>query len=312
VNTSQESTKSLAIKKRSRALQRARDFFYTQGYFEVDCPLLSPFAALDNHIDLITTSSEPKYFLHSSPEYGMKKLLSLGAPSLFQISHVFRAHETGSKHAQEFMMVEFYKLAIDYQDFISETCRFIELFTGPQEKVFLSYKQAFLKYLGLNPFHDQKAIFELVTDQLSINIDSLTPDDLLTMAMSALIEPLFDPQKLTIITDFPSEQAALAEASFDEEGEAIAKRFEIYHQYLELANGYKELKCSDELQKRFLILNKKRSQQDKDPYPIDVELLQALQTHFPDCCGVACGFDRLMMIEQKSFDIKNVLTLPSV
>jgi elongation factor P--(R)-beta-lysine ligase len=312
VNTFQELTKSDKIKIRSRCFKKARDFLYSKNYFEVDCPILSPYAALDNHIDLITTSSSPTYYLHSSPEYGMKKLLSLGAPSIFQLSHVFRAFEKGARHAQEFTMLEFYKLNISFDDFIQETCDLIELFTGKKTREFLSYKDAFIRWMNLNPYKDIDLIQKQLDSKLDFDSSNLDPDDILSMAMSTFIEPQFDKNSLTIVYDFPQTQAALAESKHDLDDNYVSYRFEIYHKHLELANGYKELKCSQELKTRFNKLNQLRLTQSKDHYPVDEMLLKAMENYFPDCCGVAIGFDRLLMIELEADNISDVLSLPSV
>lgn len=312
VSTSQELTKKKLLILRAQALAKARSFFNQHGYIEVDCPILSPFAALDNHIDLFKTNTEPPYFLHSSPEYGMKKLLCLGAPSLFQLSHVFRADETGSKHAQEFTMAEFYKLDISYEEFIHETCAFIELFVGKKEKVYLSYEEAFLTTLKVNPYSDLDKIKELIKQELCLDPTGFSQDDLLTIAMGGLVEPCFNKDVLTIVKNFPHSQAALAEVITHTDGQHLAMRFEIYYKGYELCNGYKEEKDPGVLKKRFDELNQLRVEDNKTLYPIDTQLLQLMGQSFPNCCGVACGFDRLFMLECGILDIKDALALPSV
>lgn len=312
VSTSQELTKKDLLILRARSLSKARSFLTEAGYIEVDCPILSPFAALDNHIDLFKTDSSPPYFLHSSPEYGMKKLLCLGAPSIFQLSHVFRAHETGSKHAQEFSMVEFYKLNVPYDDFIDHTAFFIELFVGKKKRVYYSYQEAFLKTINLDPFSDLEKIKLLIQEQLCLNVDDYEIDDVLTIAMGGLVEPCFEKDALTIIKNFPQSQAALAQLIPSDNQSPLAMRFEIYHKGYELCNGYKEEKDPAILKKRFDELNILRQKQGKTAYPVDQELLKLMENNFPDCCGVACGFDRLFMLETGILDINQALVLHSV
>lgn len=299
-------TKAELIIQRSDALKKARHFFYERHYFETDCPVLSPFGALDYGIDLFSTQSNPTYFLHSSPEYGMKKCLSENSPSIFQISHVFRQNEKGCFHKQEFMMAEFYKKDVTYSDFIEETLDFIELFTGKRKRLYLSYKQAFLTFLELDPFQDIEQIKTLLKQELSLDTQTLSNDDVLSCAMGFFIEKRFDKNTLVIIQDFPISQAALAESFISDEGHNLAYRFEIYTEHLELANGYKELSDPIELKKRFAHQNLLRQKNQKQPYPIDTHLIQALNT-LPNCCGVACGFDRLMMIYLDQKNIDNVL-----
>jgi lysyl-tRNA synthetase class 2 len=242
----------------------------------------------------------------------MKKLLSRGAPSIFQLSHVFRSKESGSAHAQEFSMAEFYKLNIPFDQFILETCDFIQLFTGTKPLTWISYKEAFLTYLSIDPYQDLKSLRALVEQKLHLHTDDLTDDDVLNVAMSSFIEPCFDKDVLTIVTEFPASQAALAQSFVNKQQDPVAFRFEIYHQHLELANGYKELKCPLELSRRFEKLNQDRLHLNKEAYPIDQELLNSMTTYFPDCCGVACGFDRLLMLEFKTNSIQDVLLIPSV
>jgi lysyl-tRNA synthetase class 2 len=299
-------TKKELVIKRSDALKKARHFFYERNYFETDCPILSPYGALDFGIDLFTTQTSPPYFLHSSPEYGMKKCLSEECPSIFQISHVFRQNEKGSFHKQEFMMAEFYKKNTSYADFIEETLDFIELFTGKRKRLYLSYKEAFLQFLNLDPFSQIKEIKQLLEKELSLDTTSLSDDDILSCAMGFFIEKRFDKSMLVILQNFPSTQAALAESFVSKEGLSLAYRFEIYTEHLELANGYKELSDPIELKNRFIQQNLLRQKNEKSSYPIDEELILALNT-LPDCCGVACGFDRLMMIHLHQKNIDDVL-----
>lgn len=219
------------LRDRANCLAKARTFFAKRGVLEVDVPILSQAGSVDVHIDLIEAQCCRKtYYLHSSPEYGMKKLLAEGIGDIFQISHVFRDFERGENHSPEFMMVEWYRIGFTFEQMIQETLEFATLFLG---------------------------------------------------------EETFD-----VVSVFPEEEAALAQIGPD----GMAERFEIFCRGIELANGYHELIDPKEQKSRLEEGNKKREALGKCRYPIDHDFLAALEKGIPDCCGVAVGFDRLMML----------------
>lgn len=238
---------------------------------EVDCAAYRPFASIDAYIDPIRAGNG---YLHTSPEYAMKRLLSLGIGDIYQLSHVFRAGEVGDFHRPEFTMVEWYRLGFSFQQMINETCDYIELFVGKQLREQLTYREAFLTFAGEEPGENWEHV---LTEQ---------------------VEPHFTGEKLWIITHFPKDQAALAKV----EGHN-ALRFEVYFQGLELANGYDELTDVQEHKSRFAASNQKR----KTPLEIDPEFIEALERGLPECCGVAVGFDRLMMLKLGANTITDVL-----
>jgi lysyl-tRNA synthetase class 2 len=148
-----ESPKKIEIlRDRARMLRHARAFFDDRGVLETDCPIISPSAAIDAHIDLIPALDvlQNKRYLHSSPEYGMKRLLAQGMGDIYQLSHVFRQGEQGVKHNPEFMMAEWYRLGITFEQIMSETAEFIRLFLGYLPSETISYREALLKYTGID------------------------------------------------------------------------------------------------------------------------------------------------------------------
>ncbi len=268
----------MLVNKRAKAFQKARAFFEERGIVEADCPLLSRFASIDAHIDLIEASTfQGKRFLITSPEYAMKRLLSKGAPDIYFLGHVFRDSEYGPKHNPEFTMAEWYRRAYTMGDMIAETLEFCKLFTGPLPVERYTYHQAFRYFAGQ----------EVGTQDLDL-------------VMINEIEPRMNKEALTIISHFPACQAALAMR----EG-TIAHRFEIYAGGIELCNGYHELTDPLEQKKRFIEENKRRNQLCKAALPMDLFLLDALET-FPPCSGVAVGFDRLLMLEWGAKHIEEV------
>lgn len=299
------------LKSRASMLSRARAFFSERNVLEVDCPMLSKYASVDQHIDLIpcmTMGKEIRY-LHSSPEYGMKRLLAQGMCDIYQISHVFRDHEYGSRHNPEFMMAEWYRLGFTFEEMMEETCQFIRLFVGDLPVIQISYKDAFLKYVGFNPFD---VSVEFLLDFLdksgklfSFSLETDTKDDLLMIIMSEIIEPKFPKDTLLVLPYFPPTQAALANIR-KLDGDLVAERFEVYSHGLELANGYHELCHLQEQRGRFQEANRLRVLMGKQELPIDEFFLEALEIGLPDCCGVAVGFDRLMMIRHKTKKIADI------
>lgn len=133
-------------------LQTARRFFEQKKVLEVDCPILSPRAAIDTHIDLVHASylGQQTCYLHSSPEYGMKRLLAEGLGDIYQLSHVFRDGELSPKHNPEFTMAEWYRLKFTLDEMIEETVQFIRLFLGQLDYHIVSYRDLFLLYTDID------------------------------------------------------------------------------------------------------------------------------------------------------------------
>jgi len=284
---------------RANMLRLARNFFYDRDILEVDTAILSGGASIDTHIDLMQT--ECKSFLHSSPEYGMKKLLCHGCADIYQLSHVFRAGEKGRWHNPEFTMLEWYRRDFSFQGIISETVEFIGLFLGGKNIEYLSYRMAFKKYLDLDPFTvEPRVLFSILKSRAVDLPDGILEegrDSLLNLALGCLIEPELGCEGLTVLYHYPASQSALAKVIESNEG-LVAERFEIYFQGVELANGYHELQDYVEQRRRLKQANLDRVALHKPPYPIDENFLLALEEGLPDCCGVAVGFDRLFMLQQ--------------
>ncbi|NGX60553.1 MAG: Elongation factor P--(R)-beta-lysine ligase [Chlamydiae bacterium] len=261
-------------------------FFAKRGVTEVDVPLLSRSASVDAHIDLVeATCMGTLAFLHSSPEYGMKRLLSKASGDIYQISHVFRDGERGERHNPEFTMVEWYRVGISFQEMIEETVAFVRLFVkGKEGYEMMTYEEAFRKTVGEFP-------------------DSLEERDAL---FSFEVEPQLGKHQVTVIAGFPKEQAALAQI----ESGGLAERFEVFVDGLELANGYHELADVQEQRERLEEGNKERERMGKRSYPVDEGFMQALEQGLPDCCGVAVGFDRLLMLAMGVDRIGEVLPFP--
>jgi lysyl-tRNA synthetase class 2 len=298
------------LKERASMLAKVRSFFLSKDVLEVDTPLLSHTAPIDEHIDVMCVDLQnAKGYLHTSPEYAMKRLLSLGIGDIFQLSHVFRLGEIGRFHNPEFTMIEWYRTSLSFEAFIEETVELIRLFLGPYSYNYISYREAFLQHAHIDYVYASiEDLLECVSSH-GIVLSSPTSwdlDALLQLLMGSVIEPHLGKEEILVLGDYPSSQAALAKT--EQKGdETIAKRFEIYFQGIELANGYLELTDSQEQRNRFYHSNQKRALAGKEDLPIDEFFLAALEKGFPECCGVAVGFDRLLMLKQKAQSLKEIL-----
>lgn len=300
------------LQDRAACLRQARDFFFEKGVIEVDCPLITREASVDAHIDLIPViylGQETRY-LHSSPEYGMKRLLADGMGDCYQLAHVFRDGEYGVKHNPEFMMAEWYRLGMPFEPFIEETVDFIRLFLGALPSKIISYREAFENYLNVNPFQATEKELLALLDEHRIAYYSSAVDEgkdaLLNLLLGTLIEPKLGSGELTVLAYYPSTQAALAKTRVLN-GDLVASRFEVYYKGVELCNGYHELQDAGEQRKRLEESNEHRIRLGKSPLPIDEAFLQALERGMPSACGVAVGFDRLMLLRHEAKSLAEVL-----
>ncbi len=297
---------------RAAMLKRARLFFDERGVVEVDCPILSQSSSIDPHIDLISAlySNQTPCYMHSSPEYGMKRLLSLGMKDIFQISHVFRDGELSAKHNPEFTLAEWYRVGLSFEDMIEETLSFIRLFLGPLPSETISYRALFLQEAGIDYLSSST---EDLLDYLRAQnipfweeLQNEGKDAVLNLILGAKIEPVLGRDTLTVLSHYPSSQSALAQKRQIGE-EEVAERFEVYYKGIELANGYHELTDAVEQRKRLIEANQQRQSFGKAQLPIDERFLAALASGMPNCCGVAVGFDRLMMLRHGQSTLSDVI-----
>jgi len=300
------------LKDRAHMLKQARSFFDSLQVLEVDCPIITIGAPVDAHIDLISVNyqNHEKRYMHSSPEYGMKRLIAEGMGDIYQLSHVFRDGEYGTKHNPEFTMAEWYRLGFTLQQLIQETVEFIQLFLGQIPSRLLSYRQALMHYAGIDYTQmDVDGLFYYIqTHSIPFypSIKEEGKDALLNLILGTVVEPQLGQDELFILAYYPASQAALAKKRWHD-NEEVAERFEIYYQGIELANGYHELTNSQEQRQRFLEANVLRQALGKHSLPLDEFFLNALQKGLPDCCGVAVGFDRLMMLRHQATSLAQVI-----
>lgn len=274
---------------------------------EVETPILSLAAPTAPYLDSFQTDFIPlgsqekqTYYLQTSAEFTMKRLLAAGSGSIYQIAKVFRNGESSRQHSPEFTMLEWYRPELSFDQLMAEVDDLLQLTakTKPADK--LSYQEVFQQHLKL----DVLTCTDDVLKQLAkIHIEGakdswlINRDDCLELLMSHVIEPkLAELHKPVFIYDFPASQSQLAKTNKDKNNNEVAKRFELYASGMELANGYDELLDAEELRHRFELGNQQRKQQNNPEMPIDENLLAAMKTGLPQCSGVALGLDRLMML----------------
>jgi lysyl-tRNA synthetase class 2 len=286
------------LKDRARMLAQARSFFASRNVLEIDCGALLRHPPNDSNIDIIQTDQD-NFFLHSSPEYCLKKLLSAGLEDCYYLGHVYRKSEVGRIHNPEFTMAEWYRIGFSLSDMIQETADFLFLFFEKRPIRTLSFRQAFAQYAGIN--YTSASLEELQ----NLCQNSWPKEICLHYILSHFIEPHLGQNELTVLNDYPPHEAALAKL-VEKNGETVAERFEIYVDGVELANGYHELSDAEELKRRFEEKNIARIEEGKSPYKIDENLIRST-AQLPDCCGVALGFDRAMMLRHQLHSISQVI-----
>ncbi|HKJ77178.1 MAG TPA: EF-P lysine aminoacylase EpmA, partial [Gammaproteobacteria bacterium] len=310
-----------ALRARARVLAAIRAFFAERDVMEVETPVLSAAANLDPHIDsLATTYQGPgapdgrTLYLHTSPEFPMKRLLAAGSGPIYQLGRVFRQGESGRLHNPEFTMLEWYRPGWDHHALMDEVealAATVLGVTGPAER--LSYAEAFQRHLDLNPH--AAAVEELIQAALAHGIappPGLGRDDRdgwLDLLLSQRIEPYLGRGRPTFIYDYPASQAALARVRGG--WPPVAERFELYSEGVELANGFHELADAAEQRRRFEAERARREAETGRPAPsLDERLLAALEAGLPDCAGVALGVDRLLMRAAGAERLEQVLAFP--
>lgn len=319
---------------RAAMLRAVREFFYRRDYLEVETPCLSGDIVIDAWLEpMQVMHAGQRWFLQTSPEACMKRLLASGSGSIFQISRVFRSGECGERHNPEFTMIEWYGVNSTWEQQLELTeslvrfclnaaatesgfCATEEWRTTPFTRT--TYADAFRRAFQLDVHHASGADLMSAAREYGIQIpDSCDPsrrDEILNVMLASAIEPdlgryadgSVSPE---FLCDYPPSQAALAVVS--DASPAVARRFELYIDGIELCNGYQELTDGEELRRRELLQNAVRSDSDQTPLPGASKLLSALESGLPECSGVALGFDRLVMIATAAKTISEVLPFPA-
>jgi len=304
------------LEHRAALLASARNFFMDRGVLEVDTPVVVNAPVTDIHIHSaqvkFADDSRP-FFLHTSPEYAMKRLLAAGSGDIYQICHVVRGLERGRQHNAEFTLIEWYRIGFSLDRLMSEVDLLVRhllgdvAFTMSSER--LTYQEAFLRELHLDPFTATLAELSDAARTVGFADGQAQRDEILELLMGAVVGPRLGRNALTFIHGYPASQAALARLSPDDPRSAL--RFELYCKGVELANGFQELASATEQRARFERDNEERRRLGLPSYEIDGRLLAALEAGLPECAGVALGFDRTLMLAAGADHIDDVLAFPT-
>ena len=313
-----------ALKTRAAMLGRARKFFAQRSVLEVETPILSAAAVSDPQLQSLHTQvagiANPRY-LQTSPEYAMKRLLAAGSGDIYQVCKVFRDEEQGRWHNPEFTMIEWYRLGFDDAALMDEVEALLKaMLQGLRDLPSaerLTYSAALQRHARVDAFDADDDALAAAAVRHGIHCDStLDRDAKLDLLMGLVVGPRLGVERPCFICDYPVSQAALARlkpGSRPGVAQAVAARFELYLDGVELANGFHELANAAEQRARFLADLKTRAARGQVQPPLDENLLSALQHGLPDCAGVALGLDRLVAValgaqslsEAMSFTIDN-------
>ncbi len=273
-------------------------------------------AVTDPHIETYRVD-DPQHgksrYLHTSPEFAMKRLLATGSGSIYQVCKVFRQGEVGRRHNPEFTLLEWYRLGFDHQQLMTEVDELVrELLAGALtlgNTQRLAYRDAFVQYADVDPHTASINQLQQEIKAQGIDVTGLNHTDKdawLDVLMTHVIEPALPRDCPLFIYDYPASQAALARIR--PEDPPVAERFELYINGMELANGFHELSDAQEQRRRFETDNKVRQAAGLAAMPLDEHFLAALEAGLPDCAGVALGLDRLVMLAAGANSISEVLT----
>ena len=282
------------LKARAELYGSVRAFFSARGLLEVQTPLLSAHATVDRHIESFRSGS---LWLHTSPEFAMKRLLAAGLGAIWQMGPVFRREEAGRHHNPEFTLLEWYRPGWDHHRLMDEVADLLAALGVPAQPARLSYRDAFVRHAGLDPF---TASLETLRARANLagHESEHERDFWLDVLMAHVVGPQLGRDAPQFLYDFPASQAALARVRGD-----VAERFELFWNGIELANGFHELTDAAEQEARFRADQAWRRAQGRDVPPYDANLIAALHAGMPASAGVAVGIDRLLMLKLKLPDI---------
>ena len=260
-----------------------------------------------DHPNAIDSELAPPWFLQTSPEFAMKRLLAVGSGAIFQLCKAFRQDEISKRHNPEFTLLEWYRPGFDEWQLMDELEQLMNsLFDIGQIKR-LSYRELFKQTLQIDPHSvNITQLQSLCQQHINLNSDDYSRDDYLHLLLSHVVEPAM--QGNYFVYNFPASQAALARIEPDDQGVKVARRFELFCSGMEIANGYFELCDAQEQRRRFQADNAMRRDMDLPEYPLDEKLIAALEHGLPDCAGVAVGVDRLLMLVSGLPDIAQVIS----
>jgi len=316
---------------RGRIIKEIRRFFDTQDFDEVETPILQICPVIDTHIRAFSTdlrgvdgNVKKTMYLHTSPEFVMKKLMVAGCSKIYQICHVFRNAEESKRHSPEFTMIEWYRINADYNDIMQDCEGLLKACAKAAGVTQYSYGnktcnpfqdferlticEAFMRYakIDLMSVLEDKDSFRTQVNNLGLHTaDDDAWDDLFFRVMDEYIEPKLGIGRPTFLCDYPISMASLSKPKSDDP--RFAERFELYVCGIELANAFSELTDAEEQERRYHIEMDEKERLYGERYPLDEDFIAALKHGMPPSGGIALGIDRLAMLACGVEDIDDVL-----
>ena len=336
-NCSRHADRRPLLLTRNRIQTAIRGCLAGEGFTEVDPAALAISPGNEAHLHAFATLAigndgvpEPRY-LHTSPEFAMKKLLAAGETRIHAFSHVWRNRERGALHSPEFTMLEWYRVGQGYETLMEDTMAFLRLaareagaavlrfrertcdpFAAPER---LSVAEAFAAHAGVDLMRSIRGDGSTDAGALGVELDRIglrraaddTWSDMLSRVLSERVEPKLGLGRVTILDRYPAAEAALARKV---PGDArVAERFEVYACGVELANGFGELTDAGEQRRRFEAEMAEKARVYGESYPLDEDFLAALE-RMPPASGIAMGFDRVVMLATGAPRIEDVMWTP--
>lgn len=290
------------LQRRARICETIRTFFRDEGFTEVDTPILVPEVAPEEHISPFSVSG---WYLSTSPEIHMKRLLAAGQGNIFQMCHCFRQSEKGELHNPEFTMLEWYRVEADYQDIIDDTERLVlavarDLGEGSSVK----YRGDEISLVSPWPRTTVRESFRLWAGW----DPALQPDPVrFDVNLVEKVMPRFAKDRPTVLMDYPAAHASMARLKSADP--TVAERAEVFVGGLELANAYTELTDAAELLQRFHLENQRLEAAGRPQIPVPRRFLAAME-RLPASAGIALGVDRLTMLFCDARSIEDVVAFP--
>jgi len=282
------------------AIARAvREWFWTQGFTEVEPSMLAVSPGAETHIDAFEVGER---YLHTSPEFAMKKLLAAGERKLFFLGKTWRRGETGPLHAPEFTMIEWYRANAPYEEIMDDCIEVIRVAARAANAAMLQWRDR-----SCDPFTAAERISVRDAFAQLCPVPMPADGDAFSAALVQHVEPQLGDGAMTLLKEYPVSEAALARRCAHDA--SVAERFELYACGVELANGFGELTDPVEQRARLVAAMDEKAKRYGARWPIDEEFLAAL-AHMPSSSGVAMGFDRVVMLATGARHINDVLWTP--
>jgi lysyl-tRNA synthetase class 2 len=306
------------LRLRAQVYAAIRGFFSERDVLEVETPILSAAGNTDPNIQSFhatftghVDAGARERWLRTSPEFPLKRLLAAGVGDCYEMGRVFRNGEAGGRHNPEFTMLEWYRVGWDHNRLAREVIDLLERLLLQAGRTFeiveTTYRGLFHDALGVDALLDPIEVLKKPLADANISSDGLERDDWLDLLLTHRIQPEFPRDRITVVSEFPASQCALARIR--QSDPPVAERFEAYVGRYEVANGYHELNDAAEQRLRFERDNAKRRERGDMEVPMDERLLAVLGD-MPACAGVALGIERLLMVLADTDAIGDVLAFP--